>query len=142
MPHFDPRNLLLRRFGGFGDVAHSSEFSEQTHLNLSNSVRVSWRAERKSDSVCVCVCVYTSQVIYLNRKCYAKGIIEALCTCLLQTAASVDSNTDKVWQLGEDEQHSDAFQTLRKPPEGHSVILQSGFIIYNLGLSLFFTSHN
>lgn len=48
-----------------------------------------------------------------------KGIIEALCTCLLQTAASVDSDTDKVWQLREeDEQHSDAFQTLCNSPKG------------------------
>lgn len=43
------------------------------------------------------------------------GIIAALCTCLPRTAASVDSDTDKVWQLGDDEQHSDAFQTLYTP---------------------------
>lgn len=34
--------------------------------------------------------------------------MEALCTCLLQTAAGVHSNTDKVWQLEEDERRSDA----------------------------------
>ena len=44
--------------------------------------------------------------------------MEALCTCPLQTAASVDSDTDKVWQLKEDELNSDASQTLCNPLRG------------------------
>lgn len=42
---------------------------------------------RMSDSVCMC----TSQVTYVDRKCYANGIIEALCTCWPQPAAPVNS---------------------------------------------------
>lgn len=91
-----------------------NQTSQRTaNRHTSFSLRVSGAAEKWA--VCVCVCVYTSQVFYLDRKCYAKRIIEALCTCLPRTAGSVDSDTDKVWQLGDDEQHSDAFQTLYNP---------------------------
>lgn len=59
--------------------------------------------------------------------------MEALCTCPPQTAASVDPDTDKVWQLSEDEQHSDAFQTLLRPPEGPQCHLPKWIYYLKLG---------
>lgn len=62
--------------------------------------------------------------------------MEALYTCPPQSAAGVDSSADRVWQLGEGEQHSDASQTLRgpslppPPPEAYDAISQRGLIYY------------
>lgn len=78
--HIFKRNLLKSRHP---DRRSTSTISEQ------NQVKVWW----------LIVPVYTSQVIYLCRKRYAKRIMEALCTCLLRAAASVDSDTDQVGQL-------------------------------------------
>lgn len=92
----------------------TSQRTANRHTSFRYSRVLEWVGELRN-GLCVFVCVYTSQVFYLDRKCYAKRIIEALCTCLLRSAGSVDSDTDKVWQLGDDEQHSDAFQTLYNP---------------------------
>ena len=84
--------------------------------------------------------MYTSQVIYLDRKCYAKGIIEALCTCLLQTAASVDSNIDNVWQLGEDEQQLRRLPDALQPPRGPQCHLPGWIYYLKLGTFCWFST--
>lgn len=68
------------------------------------------RALNKSHSVCVCV--HKSSDARQSKMSYKRdnrGIVHLL--------AGTDSNTD-VWQLGEDEQRSDASQALCSPPGG------------------------
>lgn len=71
------------------------------YLRRSSGYLLIWRPDwlvltrgwtQMSDSACMCTC----QVMYVDRKCYAKGIIEALCTCWPQPAAPV--NSGNLWR--------------------------------------------
>lgn len=59
-----------------GSCKTKTEFTDNT-VQQEKSLNVSVKAKclRQSDSLC-------TQVVYLHWKCYAKGIMEALCTCL------------------------------------------------------------